>query len=108
MVCNVPDYGTTEVADHTIALVLALRRGLIQHHETQRKPNPGWRHSDSPLGQRMSAQRFGIIGLGRIGSAAALPAKAFRCRRTASDTYQPNPVELPLRIDRAPTLDEIL
>jgi hypothetical protein len=33
LVCNVPDYGATEVADHVMALALSLRRGVILYHE---------------------------------------------------------------------------
>src|ERR1700739_627764 len=44
MILNVPDYGTTEVADHAIALAMTLRRGLLLHHELQRKDPPAtWR-----------------------------------------------------------------
>jgi C-terminal binding protein len=108
MVCNVPDYGTTEVADHTMALVLALRRGVLLYHEAQRRPEPGWRHVETPMIQRLGAQRFGIVGLGRIGSAVALRAKAFGFKVLTYDPYQPNGVELALGVTRVGKLEDLL
>ncbi len=109
LVCNVPDYGTTEVADHALALALALRRGLLLHHEKQRaEPPASWGWLDDPLIRRSSTQTFGILGLGRIGTAAALRAKAFAFRVLAYDPCQPNGVELALGIARARTLEEFL
>src|SRR6185437_14334699 len=67
LICNVPDYGTTEVADHAIELALALRRGIIQHHDRQRRsPPPAWRPIPGDLVRRASVQSLGILGLGRI------------------------------------------
>jgi len=106
-VCNVPDYGTTEVADHAMALALALRRGITLHHELQQQSAP-WRYTDTPLVKRSSAQTFGIIGLGRIGSAVALRAKAFGFKVVFYDPHRPNGSELALGIQRAKTLQSLL
>ncbi|MGY4803442.1 C-terminal binding protein [Teichococcus aerofrigidensis] len=108
-VCNVPDYGTTEVADHAVALALTLRRGIALHHDLQRgTPPAAWRYLDSPLIQRASEQDFGIIGLGRIGTAVALRAKAFGFRVRFYDPYLPNGVDRALGIQRARSLEALL
>ncbi|WP_237217649.1 C-terminal binding protein [Falsiroseomonas oryziterrae] len=108
-VCNVPDYGTMEVADHAIALTLALRRGLLLHHDLQRaEPPAAWRYLDSPLIRRLGAQVFGVVGLGRIGTAAALRAKALGFQVRFFDPFLPNGVDRALGIERARTLDDLL
>lgn len=108
-VCNVPDYGTTEVADHAVALALTLRRGIALHHDLQRADPPAdWRYLDTPLVQRASEQTFGILGLGRIGTAVALRAKAFGFRVVFFDPYLPNGVDRALGIARARSLEELL
>lgn len=109
IVCNVPDYGTAEVADHTMALVLALRRGVLLYHDTQRGAAPGpWCPVTTPLVRRLDRQRFGIIGLGRVGTAVALRAKAFGFAVAFYDPYRPNGTERALGIDRAHTLEALL
>ena len=108
-ICNCPDYGTTEVADHAMALALSLRRGILLHHDRQRATPPGgWWSAPSPLLRRAGVQGFGIVGLGRIGTAVALRAKAFGFRVAFYDPYRPNGTELALGIARAHTLEELL
>ncbi len=109
MVCNVPDYGTMEVADHAVTLALALRRGIILHHEAQRRDPPAaWTAITTPLIRRLNVQTFGIVGLGRIGTAAALRAKAFGFRVVAYDPYVPNGWELGVGVGRTRTLEDLL
>ena len=109
VVCNVPDYGTTEVADHAIALALALRRGLLLHHDLQRADPPApWHAVLHPLIRRTGMQRFGIVGLGRIGTAVALRAKALGFRVAFYDPFLPNGADLAVGIERAPTLEALL
>lgn len=108
-VCNVPDYGTREVADHAIALMMTLTKSIAMHDESLRAdPRRNWRPALNPYGKRMADCTFGVIGLGRIGTAAARRAKAFDMDVTFFDPYQPNGVELALGIRRSDSLEELM
>jgi C-terminal binding protein len=109
LICNVPDYGTTEVADHSIAMALALRRGLLLHHAAQRAAPPAaWEVIEHAMIRRLDRLRFGIIGMGRIGTAVALRARALGQRVICYDPFQPNGVERALGIERVGSLPELL
>lgn len=109
LVCNVPDYGTTEVADHAMTLALSLRRGVVLYHERMRSHPPApWGAVKNDLIRRLRVQNFGIFGLGRIGTAVALRAHAFGCHVSFYDPYLPNGAELALGIGRAATLEDLL
>ncbi len=110
LVCNVPDYGTSEVADHAITLALTLRRGILYYHDTQREtPVAPWRPlTTGGIVRRLGVQTFGIIGLGRIGTAAALRAKALGFRVIFFDPHLPNGAELAIGVERARTLEDLM
>ncbi len=108
VVCNVPDYGTTEVANHAIALAMALNRGLILHHEHQRRADPVWFILKDPAIRRVGNTVFGILGLGRIGTAVALRAKALGFRVVFYDPKLPNGSDLALGIERVRSLGALL
>ena len=108
-VCNTPDYGTREVADHAIALMLTLTKSIAFHDESLRADlKANWRPALNPFGQRLSDCTFGVVGIGRIGTAAALRAKAFDMDVVVYDPYQPNGVELALGVRRADSLEALL
>jgi D-3-phosphoglycerate dehydrogenase len=86
-VVNVPDYGVDEVADHTLGLILALTRGIVG---LDRAVHAGtWDFRGGGELRRSSSQQVGVIGLGRIGSAVARRALAFRFRVVAADPTRP-------------------
>lgn len=107
-VCNVPDYGTEEIADHAIALTLALRRGILLHHERQRATPPApWAVINTPLVARTRGKTFGIFGMGRIGTAAALRAKALGFNILFYDPYLPNGADKSIGVERTRDMKEL-
>jgi D-3-phosphoglycerate dehydrogenase/C-terminal binding protein len=107
-VCNVPDYGTTEVADHALGLLLALARGTASYQEAIRTGSEGWRYSAAPLVRRLRGQTFATLGLGRIGLATARRAAAFDMKVVFYDPYLPNGAELAAGYERIRSLDELM
>ena len=106
-VCNVPDYGTDEVADHAMALMLACARGLTLTEKRLRKTLAPWNFlAASPL-QRLAGATLGIIGLGRIGTATALRGKGFRMKIVACDPYLPDGYDKALGVTML-SLDELM
>lgn len=88
-VCNVPDYGTDEVADHALSLALACNRRLAMAERRLRRAMQPWNyHAVEPV-FRLSEATMGIVGLGRIGTATALRAKSLKMRVLACDPYLP-------------------
>jgi len=73
-VANVPDYGTQEVSDHALALLLALARGVVRQDREVRAGR--WDvNAVRPL-RRLPELTLGVVGLGRIGAALARKARA--------------------------------
>jgi lactate dehydrogenase-like 2-hydroxyacid dehydrogenase len=108
-VLNTPDYGTSEVADHAMALLLALRRGIASHHDRLRSdPVSTWSGWQPPLIKRLRGTTLGIVGLGRIGTAFALRAKPFGFRILAYDPYIPRGQEIALGVERRDSLEDLL
>lgn len=86
--CNVPDYGSEEVAVHALSLLLALRRRVVFFDRTLRAGY--WRGAPGslPIG-RLSQQTVGIVGLGRIGRELARRACPIFGHVLACDPYIP-------------------
>jgi len=77
VVANLPDFSTEEVADHTLALILATARRLKYYEARIRE---GKRPLSVAGMHRLAVQTLGIIGFGRIGKAVARRAQAFGMR----------------------------
>lgn len=107
-VANVPDYGTEEVADSAIGMALALARGIHLLNSRLRRGVYPWTFMQASPIHRLRGRVFGIIGLGRIGSAAALRAKTLGMRVVFYDPFLPDGYDKALGIERAETLEELL
>ncbi len=107
-VCNVPDYGTEEVADSALGLALTLARGTHLLNSRLRRGEGDWSVVPAAPIPRLRRRVFGIVGCGRIGTAAALRAKSFGFEVVFHDPYLPDGIEKALGVRRADRLEDLL
>lgn len=107
-VCNAPDYGTAEVADHAVTLAMCLTRGIVAYDAKLRNRAIGWDARAQKTVRRTRGLTFGVVGLGRIGTAAALRAQAFGMTIAFHDPYLSPGTERSFGFERTETLAELM
>ena len=106
-ICNVPDYGTNEVADQALALMLSLTRKV---HMIGNMTKAGvWNYIEAVPVHRLSTRTVGLIGAGRIGQAFAHRVHALGCKVIAYDAAYGKPgFSVPGFVEMKATMDEVL
>ncbi len=89
LVTNIPDYCLIEVAEHALALLLAMaRRVAFFHHQTM---SGQYDLKAGGMMRRVEGQTLGIVGLGNIGRALATRAQALGLKVIATSRSRPEP-----------------
>ena len=81
-VCRVPAYSPHAVAEHAVALILALNRNICRAHSRVRDHNFSL---EGLMGFDLFAKIVGIVGTGKIGCCMAKIMKGFGCTVLAYD-----------------------
>lgn len=89
VVTNVPDYCTDEVAEHALALLLALARNVGHHHQSSKEGR--YDLSAGPSLRRLKGRTLGVVGYGNIGRALAARATGIGLRVIASSRSEAEP-----------------
>lgn len=93
------------VAEHTLAMMLASSRRMIECDRRMRRET-GFTREDV-MGHEMRGKTVGIVGIGEVGSRVARLSRAFGLEVIATDPYV-SAEEIARRGARAVTLDELL
>lgn len=85
IVCNVPSYGESTVAEHTFALILALSRKVIEGVERTRRANFDL---DGLRGFDLQGKTLGVVGCGKIGQHVIKMACGFEMKVLVFDVQK--------------------
>lgn len=96
LVMNTPGGNAISVAEHTLALMLAMARRIPQANASTRG---GKWEKKKFLGSELRGKTLGIVGLGSIGREVVKRARAFEMRVVAHDPYVASKIAQDLAVD---------
>lgn len=105
---NNPDYGTDEVADTAVAMILNIARGITRYDHNAKKYFDNWQENIDPVIKRNSETVIGFIGAGRIGGSALMKCNALKFKTIFYDRYKERGYEKMINSKRVDSLDELL
>ena len=108
VVCNTPDYGTDEVSDTALAMIMNITRGISRYDYFSRSYFNTWQENTIKSIKRNNEIKLGVIGAGRIGGSLILKANALRFQTFFYDPYVVRGHEKMLNSIRLESLKEIL
>jgi len=106
--CNTPDYGTDEVSDTALAMMLSLLRGVFAYDVFSRNYTDTWQENTIDNLRRVSGLTLGVVGAGRIGTALMRKAKALGMNIMFYDPYKDSGYEKAIGVNRCYDLSEFL
>lgn len=105
-VCNCAHYGTYDVAEHTVALILSLLHAIARYDKAVKDAN-NWSTDGVPYARRLKDRKFGIIGFGRIARWICKLLSGFGMEIMVYDPYLPPETPMEPGIRRV-SLDQLL
>jgi len=84
-VANVPAYSPYSIAEHAVALLMALNRKIVLGEQLMRKNDF---RLDQLVGFDLHGKTVGIVGTGKIGSAFGAIMHGFGCKLLGYDVYE--------------------
>jgi D-3-phosphoglycerate dehydrogenase len=84
-VCNAPSYGTVDVAEHTMALIMAMSRQIPRYDSRLR--NGDWTIDTDHSNFRLENKVVGLVGFGNIARKVCRRAQSFNMRVKVYDPY---------------------
>jgi C-terminal binding protein len=106
--CNTPDYGTDEVSDTALAMMLTLLRGVFAYNHFSKGYYDTWQENTISSLRRTSELTLGVIGAGRIGTALMRKSKELNMKIIFFDPYLDAGYEKAISVKRANSLNELL
>jgi len=105
VVMNTPAGNTLSTAEHTLAMMLALSRNIAPAYQSLIE---GKWDRNKYMGAQLADKTLGIVGLGRIGQAIAVRAKAMQMRVIGYDPMMSSDRVKELGIEPVSAVDEML